>query len=211
MSLCHTVQAVIVVLSVTGLLFTLQRLQIMWSVCSSCWVITHRWTVWMLEAKPRSWWLLRTARPMPSVRVWHSNLKCFLCVCLQLTEFVLGFDVCLCLAEVLVSSAKADLTLQDANKNTALHLACSKVRNALFCYVFISLEVVFAICIELEQWSVMVHCISCRCSPIYYSHYWFSFALYRVMKPVPCWSWRRSLTETSSTQPTQLYKRTVST
>uniref|UniRef100_A0A8C1BSP8 Ankyrin repeat domain 28b n=1 Tax=Cyprinus carpio carpio TaxID=630221 RepID=A0A8C1BSP8_CYPCA len=28
--------------------------------------------------------------------------------------------------EVLVSSAKADLTLQDANKNTALHLACSK-------------------------------------------------------------------------------------
>lgn len=40
-------------------------------------------------------------------------------------EFVVA-----CLAEVLVSSAKADLTLQDANKNTALHLACSKVRNA---------------------------------------------------------------------------------
>lgn len=76
-------------------------------------------------------------------------------MCLQLTEFVLGFDVCLCLAEVLVSSAKADLTLQDANKNTALHLACSKVRNALLCYVFISVEVVFAICIELEQWSVI--------------------------------------------------------
>lgn len=32
----------------------------------------------------------------------------------------------LCL-ELLVSSAKADLTLQDAVKNTALHLACSKV------------------------------------------------------------------------------------
>ncbi|MBN3314346.1 ANR28 phosphatase, partial [Atractosteus spatula] len=31
--------------------------------------------------------------------------------------------------EVLVSSAKADLTLQDSNKNTALHLACSKVRD----------------------------------------------------------------------------------
>ena len=30
-------------------------------------------------------------------------------------------------AEVLVSSAKADLTLQDAHRNTALHLACSKV------------------------------------------------------------------------------------
>lgn len=29
--------------------------------------------------------------------------------------------------ELLVSSAKADLTLQDAAKNTALHLACSKV------------------------------------------------------------------------------------
>lgn len=29
--------------------------------------------------------------------------------------------------EVLVSSAKADLTLQDSSKNTALHLACSKV------------------------------------------------------------------------------------
>lgn len=29
--------------------------------------------------------------------------------------------------EVLVSSAKADLTLQDNSKNTALHLACSKV------------------------------------------------------------------------------------
>lgn len=62
--------------------------------------------------------------------------------CLQLTEFVFGFDVCLCLAEVLVSSAKADLTLQDANKNTALHLACSKVRSSLFCYVFISVGVV---------------------------------------------------------------------
>lgn len=36
------------------------------------------------------------------------------------------------LSEVLVSSAKADLTLQDANKNTALHLACSKVRNTLY-------------------------------------------------------------------------------
>lgn len=32
------------------------------------------------------------------------------------------------LSEVLVSSAKADLTLQDKCKNTALHLACSKVR-----------------------------------------------------------------------------------
>lgn len=30
-------------------------------------------------------------------------------------------------SELLVSSAKADLTLQDAVKNTALHLACSKV------------------------------------------------------------------------------------
>uniref|UniRef100_A0A8C1WYU2 Ankyrin repeat domain 28b n=1 Tax=Cyprinus carpio TaxID=7962 RepID=A0A8C1WYU2_CYPCA len=30
--------------------------------------------------------------------------------------------------EVLVSSAKADLTLQDAHRNTALHLACSKSR-----------------------------------------------------------------------------------
>lgn len=31
-------------------------------------------------------------------------------------------------SELLVSSAKADLTLQDAVKNTALHLACTKVR-----------------------------------------------------------------------------------
>lgn len=31
------------------------------------------------------------------------------------------------MAEVLVSSAKADLTLQDTHRNTALHLACSKV------------------------------------------------------------------------------------
>lgn len=30
-------------------------------------------------------------------------------------------------SELLVSSAKADLTLQDAVKNTALHLACTKV------------------------------------------------------------------------------------
>lgn len=45
----------------------------------------------------------------------------------------------LCLAEVLVSSAKADLTLQDANKNTALHLACSKVRNALSLLLYGSL------------------------------------------------------------------------
>lgn len=30
-------------------------------------------------------------------------------------------------SELLVSSAKADLTLQDAVKNTALHLACAKV------------------------------------------------------------------------------------
>lgn len=38
---------------------------------------------------------------------------------------------CLCtylfILEVLVSSAKANLTLQDVSKNTALHLACSKV------------------------------------------------------------------------------------
>lgn len=34
------------------------------------------------------------------------------------------------LSELLVSSAKADLTLQDANKNTALHLACSKVSHS---------------------------------------------------------------------------------
>ena len=31
------------------------------------------------------------------------------------------------LPEMLVSSASADLTLQDNSKNTALHLACSKV------------------------------------------------------------------------------------
>lgn len=31
-----------------------------------------------------------------------------------------------------MSSAKADLTLQDAVKNTALHLACSKVRISRF-------------------------------------------------------------------------------
>lgn len=40
-----------------------------------------------------------------------------------LNTFLLLFS----LAELLVSSAKADLTLQDAVKNTALHLACSKV------------------------------------------------------------------------------------
>ncbi len=51
--------------------------------------------------------------------------------------FLMCHDVCLCLAEVLVSSAKADLTLQDANKNTALHLACSKVPNTLFSHVLI--------------------------------------------------------------------------
>lgn len=33
--------------------------------------------------------------------------------------------------ELLVSSAKADFTLQDAAKNTALHLACSKVGIAM--------------------------------------------------------------------------------
>ncbi|XP_048059124.1 serine/threonine-protein phosphatase 6 regulatory ankyrin repeat subunit A-like [Megalobrama amblycephala] len=35
-------------------------------------------------------------------------------------------DECFVSAEVLVSSAKADFTLQDAHRNTALHLACSK-------------------------------------------------------------------------------------
>lgn len=35
--------------------------------------------------------------------------------------------------ELLVSSAKADLTLQDTAKNTALHLACSKVGVAVRC------------------------------------------------------------------------------
>lgn len=33
-----------------------------------------------------------------------------------------------CVTEVMVSGAKADLALQDADRNTALHLACSKVR-----------------------------------------------------------------------------------
>lgn len=37
------------------------------------------------------------------------------------------FSPCFALLELLVSGAKADLTLQDAVKNTALHLACSKV------------------------------------------------------------------------------------
>lgn len=36
-------------------------------------------------------------------------------------------SLCFPCVELLVSSAKADLTLQDAAKNTALHLACSKV------------------------------------------------------------------------------------
>lgn len=35
------------------------------------------------------------------------------------------------MAEVLVNSAKVDLTLQDAHRNTALHLACSKVTTPL--------------------------------------------------------------------------------
>lgn len=35
--------------------------------------------------------------------------------------------------ELLVSSAKADLNLQDTAKNTALHLACSKVGVAMWC------------------------------------------------------------------------------
>lgn len=64
--------------------------------------------------------------------VLHFFLVNWVCVC-----FLMCHDVCLCLAEVLVSSAKADLTLQDANKNTALHLACSKVRNTLFSHVLI--------------------------------------------------------------------------
>lgn len=38
---------------------------------------------------------------------------------------------CFPFLELLVSSAKADFTLQDAAKNTALHLACSKVGIAM--------------------------------------------------------------------------------
>lgn len=33
----------------------------------------------------------------------------------------------LCVAEVLVNSAKVDLTIHDVHRNTALHLTCSKV------------------------------------------------------------------------------------
>lgn len=51
--------------------------------------------------------------------------------CLGLTLFYLLAD---CL-ELLVSSAKADLTLQDAVKNTALHLACSKVGITVWCHI----------------------------------------------------------------------------
>lgn len=39
--------------------------------------------------------------------------------------------------EVLVSSGKADLSLQDTERNTALHLACSKVAKItpFLCYI----------------------------------------------------------------------------
>lgn len=39
-----------------------------------------------------------------------------------------------------MSSAKADLTLQDAAKNTALHLACSKVRSATWSHSSLTLQ-----------------------------------------------------------------------
>lgn len=54
--------------------------------------------------------------------------------CIELTLVVFFPPLTLCL-ELLVSSAKADLTLQDAVKNTALHLACSKV-GILYCTIW---------------------------------------------------------------------------
>lgn len=54
------------------------------------------------------------------------NLKSQLALCLLLIVCVSITLLAHC-SELLVSSAKADLTLQDAVKNTALHLACTKV------------------------------------------------------------------------------------
>ncbi len=50
-------------------------------------------------------------------------------MCCDHVNYDINVRCWLCLSEVLVSSAKADLTLQDAHRNTALHLACSKVPN----------------------------------------------------------------------------------
>lgn len=44
-----------------------QRSLTTWSVSSCSWATTLRSTVLTLQAKPRSWWLQRTAKPTPSV------------------------------------------------------------------------------------------------------------------------------------------------
>lgn len=107
-----------------------------WSVFSCCWATTLRWTASMPREKRHSWWLLKTARPMLLVRRTITTLEDITVEwdnwhCLGLTLLYLLAD---CL-ELLVSSAKADLTLQDAVKNTALHLACSKVGITVWCHV----------------------------------------------------------------------------
>lgn len=68
------------------------------------------------------------------------HLYCFYLQSVMLE--MLGLHVIIpfsCFAEVLVSSGKTDLSLQDVARNTALHLACSKVRAFAFKVIFLIL------------------------------------------------------------------------
>lgn len=64
---------------------------------------------------------------------------------IELTFNLLFLTFSFSLLELLVSSAKADLTLQDAVKNTALHLACSKVCMTIRWHCFILQQLIYGI------------------------------------------------------------------
>lgn len=97
-----------------------------------------------------------------------------------------------CVTEVLVSSAKADLALQDTERNTALHLACSKVPHIYWGRKCFTHWPQWIISFTVKHHTVLI----------------IMSVLLRVMRRVPCWFWRRSATGTSSTAPMLLSRRT---
>lgn len=79
-----------------------------------------------------------------------------------------------------MSSAKADLTLQDAVKNTALHLACSKVRShkVALCYSTVA-DFQYTLAIICENIINYIFTLHSKADCM-------ALVFHRDMKPVPC-------------------------
>lgn len=112
----------------------LLRFLTMWSAFLFFWATELKPTLSThLHAKHRWWWQLCTDRPTlwvsASTEVHDDKPEAF---ALSIIFWLHVIFLSPCFPEVLVSSGKTDLSLQDLNRNTALHLACSKVKTCTY-------------------------------------------------------------------------------